>query len=319
MTCVGRGESPGVVVWMGDEPDVRAWVNADQAAGEFRVRYAELFDAEARLHEQRLHAAANVGAAEHVLDIGCGTGRSTRAVGRAAAAGTVLGVDISAPVLELARRLTDREGLRNVSYRLADAQVDGLGPTRYDVCISCFGVMFFADPVAAFTNIGRALRPGARMALLAWQAPDRNEWYSEIDQAIGGVSARGARMFSLADQHTTAGILAAAGLTDVAFTDVREPVYYGADSAQAYDFVTGLQATKDMLASLDPAAAEDALRGLRVTLAGHTTRDGVLFGARTWIITARTPRRQRGSAPDIEDLGRIGQERGNPGPPPDAE
>jgi ubiquinone/menaquinone biosynthesis C-methylase UbiE len=69
-----------------------------------------------RLHEQRLHAAASVGAAEHVLDIGCGTGRSTRTAGHAAAAGTVLGVDISAPVLELARRLTDREGLRNVSY-----------------------------------------------------------------------------------------------------------------------------------------------------------------------------------------------------------
>jgi ubiquinone/menaquinone biosynthesis C-methylase UbiE len=319
MSRAGRAERRGAVVWMGDEPDVGAWVNADQAAGEFRVRYAELFDAEARLHEQRLHAAANVGAAEHVLDIGCGTGRSTRAAGRAAAAGTVLGVDISAPVLELARRLTDREGLRNVSYRLADAQVDGLGPARYDVCISCFGVMFFADPVAAFTNIGRALRPGARMALLAWQAPERNEWYREIDQAIGGASARGARMFSLADQHTTAGILNAAGFTDVAFADVREPVCYGADSAQAYEFVTGLQATKDMLASLGPAAAEDALHGLRVTLAGHTTHDGVLFGARTWIITAQTPRRPRDRAPDIEDPGRIGHERANLRPPPDAE
>jgi len=302
---------------MGDEPDVRAWVNADQAAGEFRVRYAELFDAEARLHEQRLHAAANVGAAEHVLDIGCGTGRSTRAAGRAAAAGTVLGVDISAPVLELARRLTHRDDLRNVSYRLADAQVDDLGPTRYDVCISCFGAMFFADPVAAFTNIRRALRPGARLALLAWQSPECNEWYSEIGQAIGGASARGARMFSLADQHATAGILAAAGFTDVAFTDVREPVYYGADSAQAYDFVTGLQATKDMLACLDPAAAEDARRGLRVTLARHTTRDGVLFGACTWVITARTPRQPHGRTPGIEDLGRIGQERGTHGPPLD--
>jgi|HubBroStandDraft_6_1064221.scaffolds.fasta_scaffold360463_1 SAM-dependent methyltransferase len=306
-----------MVAWMGDEPDVRAWVNADQAAGEFRVRYAELFDAEARLHEQRLHAAASIGAAEHVLDIGCGTGRSTRAAGRAAAAGIVLGVDISALVLELARRLTDREGLRNVSYRLADAQVDGLGPARYDVCISCFGVMFFADPVAAFTSIGRALRPGARMALLVWQAPERNEWYSEIDEAIGGASARGARMFSLAEQHTTAGILAAAGFTEVAFTDVREPVYYGADSAQAYDFVTGLQATKDMLASLDPAAAKDALRGLHVTLAGHATGDGVLFGARSWVITARKPHRQRGRAHDIEDPGRIGHERGNLGPRPD--
>jgi hypothetical protein len=152
------------------------------------------------------------------------------------------------------------------------------------------------------------------VALLAWQAPERNEWYREIDQAVGGACARGARMLSLAGQHTTAGILAAAGFTGVAFTDVREPVYYGADSAQAYDFVTGLQATKDMLASLDPAAVQDALRGLRGTLAGHATRDGVLFGARTWIITARTPRRPRGRAPDIEEPGRIGHERGNLGP-----
>jgi hypothetical protein len=74
-----------------------------------------------------------------------------------------------------------------------------------------------------------------------------------------------------------------------------------------------------MLACLDPAAAGDALRGLRVTLASHATRDGALFSARTWIITARTPRRPRGRAPDIEDLGRIGQERGNLGPPPDVE
>jgi hypothetical protein len=187
---------------------------------------------------------------------------------------------------------------------LADAQVDGLGSARYDVCISCFGAMFFAGPVAAFTNIARALRPGARLArlaLLAWQAPERNEWYRHIDQPIGGASARGARMFSPAGQRATAGILAAAGFTDVAFTGVREPVYYGADSAQAYDFVTGVQATQDMLAALDPAAAEDALRGLRVTLARHTTRDGVLFEARTWIITAPAARprtRHRGSQPD---------------------
>ena len=131
------------------------------------------------------------------------------------------------------------------------------------------------------------------MALLAWQAPDRNEWYTEIGQAMGGAPGRGSRMFSLADEQTAAGILASAGFTEVAFTDVREPVCYGTDSTQAYDFVTGLQATKDMLARLDPVAAEEALRGLRVTLAEHTTRDGVLFGARTWIITARAPRQPR--------------------------
>ena len=314
---------------MGDELDVRAWVNAGQAAGGFRVRYAELFDAEVRLHEQRLHAAAGVGAAGHVLDIGCGTGRSTRAAGRAAAAGIVLGVDISALVLELARRLTDREGLRNVSCRLADAQVDGLGPARYDVCISCFGVMFFADPVAAFTSIGRALRPGARMALLVWQAPERNEWYSEIDEAIGGASARGARMFSLAEQHTTAGILAAAGFTGVAFADVREPVYYGAGSAQAYDFVTGLQATQDMLARLDPAAAGDALRGLRVSspatrpatacysgrAAGSSPREN-RTGSAAAHMTSRIPAELGRSAATLDpDTRRVTPRRSPPAPP----
>ena len=285
--CGDRSDKEGMVVHVGDERDVRAWVNTDQAAGEFRVRYAELFDAEARLHERRFQAAAGIGAADHVLDVGCGTGRSTREAGRAAAAGTVLGVDISSPVLELARRLTDGEGLRNVSYRLADAQVDDLGPAHYDLCISCFGAMFFADPVAAFTNIGRALRPGARLVLLAWQAPERNEWFRAVDETIADGSPSGSRMFSLADQQTAAGILTAAGFADVAFTDVREPVYYGADTAQAYDFVTGLQSTKSMLADLNPAAAQGALRRLRVTLAQHKTDDGVTFGARTWIITAR--------------------------------
>lgn len=273
-----------------DERNARAWVNADQAAGEHRVKHAELFDAEARLHQQRFYAAADVGAADQVLDIGCGTGQSTREAGRAAVAGTVLGVDISARVLELARRLTAREGLRNVSYQLADAQVANLGRSHYHVCISSFGAMFFADPVAAFTNIRDTLCPGARLVLLAWQAPERNEWFTAIDRAMAGGSPGSSRMFSLADAHTAARILAAAGFGNVAFTDVQEPVYYGADAAQAYDFVTGLQGTKTALARLDQAAAHSALRRLRDTLAQHETSEGVLFGARTWIITARAGR-----------------------------
>ena len=180
--------------------------------------------------------------------------------------------------------------------------------TRYYVCISCFGVMFFADPVAAFTNIGRALRPGARMALLAWDAQAQRVVQRDRPGHRRALLPRCPDVLTRRPAHDGRQTGPAAGFTDVTFTDVREPVYYGADSGQAYDFVTGLEHV-NMLASLDPAAAEDALRGLRVTLAGHTTRDGVLFGARTWIITARTPRQQRGSAPDIEDLGRIGQER----------
>jgi Methyltransferase domain len=110
-------------VSMSDQHGSRPWVNAGQAAGEYRVRHAALFDAEVRLHNERFRAAAAAGPGDRVLDIGCGSGQSTREAGRAAAAGSALGVDLSAPLLELARQLTAEEGLRNVTYQQADAQV----------------------------------------------------------------------------------------------------------------------------------------------------------------------------------------------------
>ena len=279
---------------MSDQHGSGAWVNTDQAAGEYRVRHAALFDTEVRLHNERFRAAAAVGSGDRVLDIGCGSGQSTREAGRAAVAGSALGVDLSAPLLELARRLTAEEGLRNVTYQQADAQVDRF-PAEFDVCISRFGAMFFADPVAAFTNIGLALRPGARLVLLVWQYPDRNEWISEIRQCLTGGAAAPARpasgphMFSLADAAVAAGILTSAGFADVHFTDVDEPVCYGPDSATAYDFVLGLRDTQDLLAGMDAVTADAALRRLRASIAEHDTGDGVFFGSRTWIITARRP------------------------------
>lgn len=137
--------------------------------------------------------------------------------------------------------------------------------------------MFFADPVAAFTNIGRALRPGARLVVMVWQDRSRNEW----------ASASGPDPFSLGDQDAAGGILTASGFDDVAFTDVHEPVYYGADTATAFDFVLGLRVTQDAIAGLDGPAAERALERLRATLAEHDTGRGVFFGSRAWIITAR--------------------------------
>jgi ubiquinone/menaquinone biosynthesis C-methylase UbiE len=278
---------------MSDQQSAQTRVNADQAAGAHRIRYADLFDAEVRLHNERFRAATGVGPGDRVLDIGCGTGQSTREAARAAVAGCALGVDLSEPVLELARRLSDGEGLRNVTYQQADAQVHRFPRAHFDLCISRFGVMFFADPVAAFTNIGRALRPGARLVLLVWQDRDRNEWSSAIFQALAAGSAAptpqsgGQHAFSLADPANVEGILAASGLAEVGFTDVHEPVYYGRDSATAYDFVRGLRDTKDLLAELDDEQAERALQRLRATLDAHDTGGGVFFDSRAWIITAR--------------------------------
>jgi ubiquinone/menaquinone biosynthesis C-methylase UbiE len=103
------------------------------------------------------------------MDIGCGCGFSSRQAARLAASATVLGVDLSGPMIDHARRRSIDEGLTNTEFLQADAQVYPFAPRSFDVAISRFGAMFFGDPVAAFTNVAAALRPGGRLALLAWQ------------------------------------------------------------------------------------------------------------------------------------------------------
>ncbi|MET9214514.1 MULTISPECIES: class I SAM-dependent methyltransferase [unclassified Nocardia] len=257
---------------------------------------AEVFDydAELRLHNAHFRAAARVRVHDRVLDIGCGAGQTTREAARAAAEGTVVGVDVSERMLAHARRLSADEGLANVSFQLADAQTHPFPPGYFDVGISRFGSMFFADPVAAFTNIGRALRPSGRLVLLVWQGRERNEWTSVIRETLtteAAIAGDGPGAFALADPAVTEGILAAAGFTDIAFTEVDEPVYYGRDSAAAFDNVLRLVEFRDIIAGLGPAGAEAARARLRALLDAHHTGDGVYFDSRAWIVTARRPPR----------------------------
>lgn len=249
------------------------------------------YDAELRQHNEHFRAAAGIGPHDRVLDVGCGAGQATREAARAAYAGNALGVDISAPLLARARQLSDDSGLRNARYLLADAGVHRFPPARFDVGISRFGSMFFADPVAAFTNIGRALRPGARLVLLVWQGHERNEWASAIHQALTGAATSAPAdldAFSLADPATTNEILTATGqFTDVSFTDVHEPVYYGTDSAAAYHAVFKLHEPRTLISTMDTAAAARARQRLRATLAAHDTGKGVYFDSRAWLVTAR--------------------------------
>ncbi|WP_126637857.1 class I SAM-dependent methyltransferase [Embleya hyalina] len=253
------------------------------------------YDAELRPHNDHLRAAARIGPRERVLDIGCGTGGTTREAARAAVAGSALGVDVCARMLDRARRLGHDQGLTNITYAQADAQTHRFPPTHFDTCISRFGTMFFADPVAAFTNIGRALRPAARLVLLVWQDRDRNEWATAIRRTLPDPTTAatpptgGPDAFSLADPTVTERILTAAGFTDVTFTDVHEPVYYGPDSATAFEAVRRLKEFDDRLAGLDPATAEQARTRLRATLAAHETDTGVYFDSHAWLVTAHRP------------------------------
>jgi ubiquinone/menaquinone biosynthesis C-methylase UbiE len=174
------------------------------------------YDAELRRHNEVLRRACGVQSHDHVLDIGCGAGQTTREAARAAHSGSALGVDVSAPAIERARELARVEGLRNITFECGNAETYRFTRERFDLAISRFGTMFFDDPVAAFANISRALRPAGRLVMMTWQAGDRNEWDITIRHSVGGTVPSGLPdPFSLADPPAVTEILEGAGSTTV--------------------------------------------------------------------------------------------------------
>ncbi len=234
-------------------------------------------------YQERLRTAFGIGARDHVLDIGCGSGQTTRDAARIAVDGSAHGVDLSAAVIDTARE--SAAGLPNLTFEQADVQTHPFPPEHFDLGISRFGTMFFPDPVAAFTNVARALRPGALLRQLVWQNGDRQEWWSAIAEALTGNSTPPpAGPFALGDPVATEGLLTTAGYTQVDFEEIIEPVHYG-PLPDAYDFVTGWALTMAKV----PGDDEAALDRLRDLLAAHDTADGVWFDSRAWLVTARRP------------------------------
>lgn len=249
---------------------------------------ADFYDAELARHHPHLLAAARVGTFDRVLDIGCGAGQTTREAARAAAKANVLGIDISADMLEIARQRSAKARLANVAFELGDAQHHHFPAAGFDLCISRFGVMFFADPVAAFANIARAMRPGARLAWMVWQSQDRNPWSGAIRQALApgaAVVTDAGKAFSLGDPAIATELLSTAGFGSIDFAEVREPVFYGSDVNAALDALVGLYMVKDALAGADEPP-EKPLQRLRNLLEKHMTAEGVMFDSRAWIISA---------------------------------
>jgi ubiquinone/menaquinone biosynthesis C-methylase UbiE len=254
----------------------------------------DFYDFELQVHHEHLRGAYGINSGDRVLDIGCGTGLTTREAGRLAAPGRVLGVDVSERMLKRARELTAAEGLDNVRYELGDAQVHSFDPAGFDVAISRFGTMFFDDPAAAFANMAAALRPGARLVLLIWQRRQDNDWVQTFDAALGHAAqppSPALDAFSLGDAKTTERLLEGAGLDDIRFEDVREPVLYGHDLDAALAIVLGFQDTKRALESLSDEEAAHTVERLRATLEAHYSDErGIALDSRSWLITARRRR-----------------------------
>ncbi|MCC7103744.1 MAG: methyltransferase domain-containing protein [Chloroflexi bacterium] len=267
----------------------RAW---DGEEGERWAEHASRYDASARRYGVRLLDAAGILTGERVLDIGCGCGETTRQAALRSETGETLGVDLSGPMLAVARQRSQADGISNARFVQADAQVYPFERQTFDLAISRFGAMFFDDPVAAFRNIRGALRPGARLALLAWQEPRRNEWMLAIRDALAmgrtlpepplGVPGP----FGLAQPDDVRRFLRKAGFEDVALEDVAEPMYLGADADDAYNWAHTIGPVKGLTEQLDEAAKARALENLRMALNAHETSEGVLLGSRAWLIAA---------------------------------
>ena len=269
--------------------------NAEQLAawnggeGDYWAAHAEHYDRAIAGHDARFMAAAAIEPSDRVLDVGCGNGQNTRAAARSAHAGSAVGVDLSASMLEHARRVAEAEGLANVSFLQADAQIHPFEPRSFDVAIARTSAMFFSDPTAAFANVGRALRPGGRLVMLTWQPLTGNEWLARIASALAAgrqpqIPPPGVGPFSLSEPDHIRSVLHQAGYEDVHVVGNEAPMWFGTDGADAYEFILGQMGW--MLEGLEDDQRAAGLDALRAVTADHQTPDGVTFASATWITTA---------------------------------
>lgn len=229
-------------------------VNADQAefwSSTTGAQWVELQDSIDTLLSgvlDRLLAKADLKAGQSVLDIGCGTGASVLALcEHVGPDGAVEGLDIAAQMLERARQRAQEAGHDNARFTLSDAQVHPFEPQRYDQVVSRFGVMFFEDTVAAFTNIARAVKPGGRMTFVSWGPMADNPWFNAPRLAaiaeLGAVPptdpyAPGPMAF-----HDTDHVLALfrqAGLKDARAEVVEVPLYPQGDVQAAAEIASNI-------------------------------------------------------------------------------
>ena len=273
----------------GNAEQARAW---DGPEGEHWTVHEQRYDAALRGYRAAFGAAAAIRPADTVLDVGCGTGQTTRDAARAASAGSALGIDLSARMIERATARAAAEHLGNVTFVQGDAQIHPFRTAGFDAVISRTGAMFFGDRVAAFGNLARALRPGGRLTLLAWQGPHRNEWLTVLRDCLAAGRAlpvpppEAPTPFGLSEPALVEPWLTAAGFTGIRCTPVEAPFHAGADADDATAFLGGTGAAQGLLGGLDRERRAAALAGLRAAMAAHETADGVRLGSSCWLITA---------------------------------
>ncbi len=236
-------------------------------------------------------------AGEHVLDIGCGCGDSTRELSsRVAPDGTVTGIDVSSVMLARAReRAAGDERQRFLNHDASSHTFD----TPFDRAFSRFGVMFFDDPPAAFGNVRTALKPGAALSFVCWRDTEANAWvhvpsgvmrrHVEPPAQIPPADAPGP--FAFADRDRIKGILGAAGFADISIDAHDEAIQVGGpgSAADAADFFMRQGPASRLLNDVDEAILAAIHAELAEEIAPFVRDGGVFLGAGCWLVGARAP------------------------------
>ncbi len=234
----------------------------------------------------RLLAAAAVGPGDQVLDIGCGCGETSLQVARVTSPGRVLGMDLSAPMLDRARQRAQVEGVSNVTFEQADAQIHPFAGATFDVATSRFGVMFFDDARAAFANIRRALRSGGKLVFTCWQSFERNEHAalplhvvaSQVSIPLPSGDA-GPDPYTLADPERVRDLLAVVGFEQIRFEAVEERLRVGDDADDVLRFYRTQPLAKTFMADAPAEMVERTLGAIRAALQPHETPEGVFLAS----------------------------------------
>ena len=236
-------------------------------------------------------AAAKQG--EHVIDIGCGPGDTLLAFARAVGpSGDALGVDVSVPMLEFARHRAAEAGLANVTCALADATTYAFEPRRANLVYSRFGMMFFDDPIKAFTNIRSAMKMGGRLVFVCFRTMPESPWFRvPIEAALPHVPPQppvdplAPGMFSLAREDRLRGVLTEAGFREIALNATDVPIH-GKDTTQSMAFITQVGPLPALLENASDEQRKRATEAARNALAAQIGADGRGLHVGLWLVSA---------------------------------
>jgi SAM-dependent methyltransferase len=265
-------------LWNG--PSGRVWVESQG-----------LLDDLFKPFEDLLVDAVSDGGARRVLDVGCGTGATSLAIARSLGAdGSCTGVDVSEPMLALARTRAEREALR-VRFIRADAQSYAFEPASFDMLVSRFGVMFFDDPVQAFANLRRAAAPGAALRMIAWRSASENPFMTTAERAAAPLLPNlpprrvdGPGQFAFGSRSHVENVLTQSGWHAVEVKPIDISCGFAASELPAY--VTRLGPVGQLLPDLDERTRVDVVRTVIAAFDRYIQEAHVRFTAACWMLRA---------------------------------